>query len=57
MRNNQCDNCYYFDSCACGALCENYTPLVDDYDNISEFIEAGREEYRTAWFDYIKDFD
>lgn len=54
-----CEDCYYHESCGDNTLCSSfYTDDNDIYDLfLSDLVEAGRKEYRTAFFDYIDEFN
>ena len=56
--NCNCIGCYYFDICPKFAACDDYTPLSDDVDDstIEELTQRGREEYASAWNEYIKEW-
>lgn len=52
--NKDCKQCLYFDDCDADRVCEDYTPLGDDVD---ELIESRRAEFHEEWFQYIEEFN
>ncbi len=53
-----CKNCLFFDNCDGRAVCEHYAPLYEQSDDaIQVDIERDRDEYRSAWFEYIEKFN
>lgn len=57
--NPKCENCYFKYNCHHDEECDCYTPVGDEAENtyIDELVEAARAEYRSSWFEYIKDFN
>lgn len=48
----QCETCLWYGKCWSTSLCDDYSPIELDYDQI---IEARKEDFQTEWFEYIKD--
>lgn len=55
----QCTNCYYYDVCNDGTICDDHTPIDDaSVDSaITELIESGRHEFHSEWAQYISSFN
>lgn len=53
----KCSNCYYFDLCGSGSVCDYYYPIGEDAENeaIDELIEKKRYEFYDEWNEYISD--
>lgn len=53
-----CRNCLFGDNCEKKGLCEHYAPIneMSDDDLYAE-VEQSRDEYRSAWFQYIEKFN
>ena len=54
-----CRNCYFNDQCASACICDNYTPLDDEYSDgeIEEMIERDRDEFRHDYIEYISEYN
>lgn len=50
--SKNCESCVFYDKCASYMVCHDYCSILET-DDMDELIEAGREEYRNAWFEYI----
>lgn len=53
----RCSNCYYFDKCKGGTLCDDYYPIDEEAEDemIDELIEDNRRAYRQEWQSYISE--
>lgn len=55
----QCNNCYYYQACKGGGLCDDYYPVDEEAEDemIDEQIESDRILYRQEWQSYMSEFD
>ena len=55
MKKN-CKFCIYNDSCHSESVCDDYSPIHIDIEEIEleALIEKRREEFRKEWFAYIQ---
>ena len=56
-----CDNCYYVEFCEKDKVRERHGICPFYYDEeqscVEDLVEDARDEYRSAWFEYIADFE
>ena len=53
---NRCRSCYYYEICKEEDECMDYTP-VDSDTEINDLIERNRLEFRSAWFEYVSEYE
>lgn len=51
----KCSDCYYGDKCPSSSVCEFYTPVGEEAEDleVEEFIEQQRKEFQEEWDEYI----
>lgn len=53
-----CKNCLFSDKCDGRVVCGHYAPQDEISDDaIYAEVEQDRDEYRSAWFEYIEKFN
>lgn len=59
MNNKQCAACYFGDKCSCLSECSNYCPVTVDAEDelIKQLVHDEYEDYRSAWLEYINEYE
>lgn len=59
MNNKQCADCYFGDKCNCLSECSNYCPITEDADDerIEQLLREEYSDYRSAWLEYINEYE
>lgn len=58
MRRN-CKSCCFFESCDSRKVCDSYATIDDEIEDrdLSTWANQLRWEYRSAWLDYVDEWD
>lgn len=59
MNNKQCAVCYFGDKCNCLSECGNYCPITEyaDDERIEQLLREEYSDYRSAWLEYINEYE